>query len=99
MWCRGGEKICPLEVDEVLLNHPSIKEAVTFGAPDDKYGEIVCCAIVLHESHQLTSDTVKKFCLEHVASFKVPERIFFVDTLPRTPTGKVQRRHVASSLL
>ena len=91
---RGGEKISPLEVDAILLQHPCVAEAVCFGVPDVKYGEAVQAAVVLAESG--SEDAIRAFCGEHLADFKVPDRVYLVDSFPRTATGKIQRRHVAS---
>jgi acyl-CoA synthetase (AMP-forming)/AMP-acid ligase II len=91
---RGGEKISPLEVDAVLLLNPCVAEAVSFGVPDAKYGEAVHAAVVLCEDTQ--SEAIRDSCRERLADFKVPDRVHIVDTLPRTATGKIQRRHVAA---
>lgn len=90
---RGGEKISPLEVDAVLLQHPAVAEAVCFGAPDVKYGEVVHAAVVLKTD--CAPETLRAFCRQHLAEFKVPVRIHVIDHVPRTATGKIQRRHVA----
>ncbi len=91
---RGGEKISPLEVDAVLLQHPCVAEAVCFGVPDVKYGEAVQAAVVL--SSEGSEAEIRSFCGGHLAEFKVPDRVYLVDSLPRTATGKIQRRHVAA---
>ena len=91
---RGGEKISPLEVDAALIKHPSISEAVCFGVPDEKYGEIVQAAVVL--SSDSNEGAIREFCEQQLAEFKIPERVYIVDELPRTATGKIQRRHVAA---
>ena len=91
---RGGEKISPLEVDAVLLQHPSVSEAVCFGVPDEKYGEAVQAAVVL--SGDLSEDAIRSYCGGHLADFKVPDRVYLVESLPRTATGKIQRRNVAA---
>ncbi len=92
---RGGEKISPLEIDAVLLKHPSVAEAVTFGIPDDKYGEAVCAAVII--KGEADPEELRRHCADHLASFKVPDRVFISDRLPRTATGKIQRRHIAST--
>ena len=91
---RGGEKISPLEVDAALIKHPAIAEAVCFGVEDVKYGEIVQAAVVL--SGESSESELQAFCSEQLADFKVPDRIYIVQELPRTATGKIQRRHVAA---
>ena len=92
---RGGEKISPLEVDAVLLQHESVAEAVCFAVPDVKYGEVVHAAIVL--SGQADEESIRQFCGEHLADFKVPDVVYIADSLPRTATGKIQRRHVSAA--
>ncbi|KAJ3689311.1 hypothetical protein LUZ61_018475 [Rhynchospora tenuis] len=92
---RGGEKISPIEVDAVLLAHPDIAQAVAFGVPDPKYGEEINCAVIPRDGAGLTEDEVTAYCKKNLASFKVPKRIFMTDSLPKTATGKIQRRIVA----
>ena len=94
---RGGEKIPPIEVDAALLLHPAVAEAVCFGVPDAKYGEAVHAAVVL--SGDCEEADLRSFCGERLAAFKVPDRVYIVDELPRTATGKVQRRHVAARFI
>jgi acyl-CoA synthetase (AMP-forming)/AMP-acid ligase II len=91
---RGGEKISPLEVDAVLLEHPAVAEAVSFGVPDPKYGEEVHGAVVLKGA--ANADDILKHCRGRLADFKVPKKIHIAEALPRTATGKIQRRHVAA---
>jgi acyl-CoA synthetase (AMP-forming)/AMP-acid ligase II len=94
---RGGEKISPLEVDAALLEHPAVAEAVSFAAPDAKYGEEVHAAVVLKGT--ATSAEIQAFCGKRLADFKVPKVIHIADAVPRTATGKIQRRHVAAHFL
>jgi oxalate---CoA ligase len=94
---RGGEKISPLEVDAVLLEHPAVAEAVCFAVPDPKYGEEVHGAVVLKGAAK--ADDIVAFCRDRLADFKVPKKIHIADALPRTATGKIQRRHVAAHFL
>ena len=91
---RGGEKISPLEVDAALLGHPSVAEAVCFGVPHTMYGEAVQAAVVV--SGDTDEDAIRAYCGEHLAGFKVPDRVYIIDTMPRTATGKIQRRHIAA---
>ncbi|HEV3122669.1 MAG TPA: acyl--CoA ligase, partial [Isosphaeraceae bacterium] len=91
---RGGEKISPLEVDGILIEHPAVSEAVCFAVQDPKYGEEVNAAVVLKAP--VTEGEIVRFCRERLADFKVPKRIHITDSLPRTATGKIQRRHVAA---
>jgi acyl-CoA synthetase (AMP-forming)/AMP-acid ligase II len=90
---RGGEKISPTEIDEVLLRHPAVAEAVAFGAPHPTLGEQVAAAVVLNEP--VSDRELIAYCREHLAAFKVPGRLHVVQALPRTATGKPQRRKVA----
>jgi acyl-CoA synthetase (AMP-forming)/AMP-acid ligase II len=96
MILRGGENISPAEIEEVLVAHPAVAEAVCFGIEDEKYGQVVGAAVTL----AATADPqeLRAHCRRSLAAFKVPETIRVVDTLPRTPTGKVQRRVVAAEL-
>jgi acyl-CoA synthetase (AMP-forming)/AMP-acid ligase II len=90
---RGGEKISPREIDEVLLTHPAVSEAVGFGIPDRVYGEEVAAAVVLREP--ATEKELIAFCRSSLADFKCPKSISIVEAIPRTSTGKIQRRVVA----
>ncbi|MBC7790046.1 MAG: AMP-binding protein [Anaerolineae bacterium] len=90
---RGGENISPMEVDAVLLQHPAVAQAVAFAAPDSKYGEVVHAAVVLRA--ECDPETLRTHCRQHLADFKVPVIIHVTDQVPRTATGKIQRRHVA----
>jgi acyl-CoA synthetase (AMP-forming)/AMP-acid ligase II len=92
---RGGEKISPREVDEALLMHPAVAEAVCFGVPDPKYGEEVAAAVVLRGDAN-EADLIAH-CKERLAAFKAPKRIHVVTQIPRTATGKIQRRNVAAA--
>lgn len=96
---RGGEKISPIEVDAVLLDHPGVKQAVSFGVPDDKYGEEINCAVIPREGGSLGEEDVLAHCKRNLAAFKVPKKVFITDDLPKTATGKIQRRIVAQHFL
>ncbi len=93
---RGGEKIAPREIDEVLLQHPAVGEAVAFGSPHPKWGEEVVAAVVLKSP--VTERELIAFARERLADYKVPKKLFIVDRIPTTATGKVQRRAVAATL-
>ncbi|WVZ87740.1 hypothetical protein U9M48_034333 [Paspalum notatum var. saurae] len=92
---RGGEKISPIEVDAVLLAHPGVKQAVAFGVPDHKYGEEINCAVIPRREGALAEEDVLAHCRRNLASFKVPKKVFITNDLPKTATGKIQRRIVA----
>jgi acyl-CoA synthetase (AMP-forming)/AMP-acid ligase II len=93
---RGGEKISPREIDELLLTHPAVSEAVSFAVPHPTWGEEVAAAIVLKGA--ATEPESLAFCKERLAEFKRPKKIHIVDAIPRTATGKIQRRAVAEKL-
>lgn len=94
---RGGEKIAPREIDEVLLAHPAVAEAVCFGAPHPTWGEEVAAAVVLREGAAATEADILSHCRSRLADFKRPKQIFLTNTIPRTATGKIQRRLVAQA--
>jgi acyl-CoA synthetase (AMP-forming)/AMP-acid ligase II len=96
---RGGENIAPHEVDEVLLRHPAVAAAVTFGCPHPVLGEEVATAVVLNEAPDATEPQLLKHCREFLAEYKVPKKIYFVKSIPTTATGKIRRRAVAAALL
>jgi acyl-CoA synthetase (AMP-forming)/AMP-acid ligase II len=96
MIIRGGENIAPAEIEEVLLTHPAVRDAVCFGIPDEKYGELVGAAVTL--GAEAPGDGLIAYCRERLAPFKVPARIY-VQPIPRTATGKLQRRKVAEVIL
>ena len=93
---RGGEKIGPREIDEVLLAHPAVLEAVCFGVPHPRWGEEVEAVVVLKEP--ATEASILAFCKERLADFKTPKKIYITDTIPRTATGKIQRGAVAKAM-
>jgi len=95
---RGGEKIGPREIDEVLLAHPAVAEAVAFGVPHAAWGEEIAAAIVLKEGSDATEATIMAFCKERLADFKCPKKIYITSAIPRTATGKIQRGAVAKAL-
>ena len=92
---RGGEKIAPREIDEVLLQHPAVAEAVAFGSPHPVWGEEVAAAVVLKED--VSEKELIAFVRERLVAYKVPRRLFIVENIPRTATGKIQRRVVAET--
>jgi len=92
---RGGEKISPREVDEVLLAHPAVAEAVAFGVPHPAWGEEVAACVVL--SGEASESELLSFCKEKLAEFKRPKQIHITNAIPRTATGKIQRRIVAEA--
>jgi acyl-CoA synthetase (AMP-forming)/AMP-acid ligase II len=93
---RGGEKIAPREIDELLLTHPAVAEAVAFGVPHATWGEEVAAAVVLREPQ--TEAQILVFCKERLADFKRPKKVYIVESIPRTASGKIQRGAVAKTL-
>jgi len=95
---RGGEKVSPLEVDTVLMDHPAVAQVVTFGMPHSKLGEEVAAAVVLREGHTLDERGLRDFAAERLAQFKVPRKIVFLAEIPKGATGKLQRIGLAEKL-
>ena len=95
---RGGEKISPREIDEILLAHPAVASAVTFAAPDKLLGEDVAAAVVLREESSVSERQIREFVAARVAYFKVPRKVVFLSALPMGPTGKLQRIGLADRL-
>lgn len=95
---RGGEKITPGEIDEVLLEHPAVAEAATFPAPHPTLGEDVATAIVLRPRAKVTAKEIRQFATARLADFKIPRQILFVKEVPKGPTGKLQRFMLAEKL-
>jgi len=95
---RGGEKISPLEVDSILLDHPEIKQVVTFAVPHPKLGEEVAAAVVLSEGSKSDEKDIRGFAKEKMADFKVPRQIVILDEIPKGATGKMQRIGMAEKL-
>jgi acyl-CoA synthetase (AMP-forming)/AMP-acid ligase II len=96
---RGGENIAPHEIDAVLLKHPAVAAAVTFGCPHPTLGEEVAAAVVLHERHGATEKQLLNHCCDFLAEFKCPKKLYLVESIPTTATGKIRRRAVARILL
>ncbi len=95
---RGGEKISPREVDEVLMDHPAVQQVVTFAMPHPKLGEEVAAAVVLREGEQASEHDIRDFAAGRLADFKVPRKVLFLDEIPKGATGKLQRIGLAEKL-
>ena len=93
---RAGEKIAPHEIDDALLKHPAVAEAVSFGVPHDTWGEVVEAAVVLRGP--ATETQLLRHCREHLADFKIPTRLYLVESIPKGSTGKIQRTRMPSLL-
>jgi acyl-CoA synthetase (AMP-forming)/AMP-acid ligase II len=95
---RGGEKVSPLEVDAVLMDHPAVAQVVTFAVPHPKLGEEVAAAVVLREGVAATDREIRAFCEARLAAFKVPRRVVILTEIPKGATGKLQRIGLAEKL-
>jgi acyl-CoA synthetase (AMP-forming)/AMP-acid ligase II len=95
---RGGEKISPREVDDVLMDHPAVLQVVTFAIPHDKLGEEVGAAVVLREGQTAAERDLRDYVALRLSDFKVPRRIVFLDEIPKGATGKLQRIGLAQKL-
>ncbi len=91
---RGGYNVYPREVEEVLYEHPKIREAAVVGVPHDEWGEEIGAAVVLHEGEQLTPEEVSSYVKDRIAAYKYPRVVWFLDDLPKGPTGKILKREI-----
>ncbi len=92
MIISGGFNIFPSEVEQVLYRHHAVYEACVLGVPDDLWGEAVKAVVVLRKDHQVGANELIDYCGQHLAAFKKPRSVDFVDSLPKNPNGKVARR-------
>jgi acyl-CoA synthetase (AMP-forming)/AMP-acid ligase II len=92
MIISGGENIYPAEIEEVLYGHPKVLECAVLGVHDDKWGESVKAVVVCKPGEQMTQEEVIEYCKQHLASYKKPKSVDFMDALPRNPMGKVLKR-------
>jgi long-chain acyl-CoA synthetase len=95
MIIRAGENIYPREIDDLLYTHPSIAAAAVIGVPDELYGEEVAAFVVLKGGMTVTTQEIIDFCKQHVADFKCPKTVHFLDEIPKGPTGKLLKRELA----
>jgi acyl-CoA synthetase (AMP-forming)/AMP-acid ligase II len=95
---RAGEKITPIEVDNVLMEHPSVRQVVTFAMPSRTFGEDVAAAVVLHDGAEADPEILRAFVATRLAAFKVPRKIVFLEEIPKGATGKLQRIGLAQRL-
>jgi len=96
---RGGEKVSPLEVDEILMDHPAVQQVVTFAMPHDKLGEEVACAVVLREGMDAGEPELRAFAAARLADFKVPRRVVLLPEIPISPIPAAGRRLLSSSAM
>jgi acyl-CoA synthetase (AMP-forming)/AMP-acid ligase II len=95
---RGGEKVAPREIDEQLLAHPAVAQAVTFALPHSTLGEDIAAAVVLERETTITPEELQKFLRDRLADFKIPQKIVILTEIPKGPTGKIQRIGLADKL-
>jgi oxalate---CoA ligase len=95
---RGGEKIAPIEIDVVLMEHPAVEQCVTFAMPHDKLGEDIAAAVVLREGKTCTERELREFAAHRLEQWKVPRKLVFVPEIPKGRTGKLQRIGLAAKL-
>jgi long-chain acyl-CoA synthetase len=91
---RGGYNVYPREVEEVLYEHPKIREAAVVGVPHDEWGEEIGAAVVLHEGEELSAEEVSAYVKDRIAAYKYPRIVWFLDDLPKGPTGKILKREI-----
>jgi acyl-CoA synthetase (AMP-forming)/AMP-acid ligase II len=92
---KGGENVAPREIDDVLYKHPAVLEAAAFAVPDDNYGQEIMAGVVAKPGMQLTEQELRELCIRELGPYKTPKAFYFLDALPKGPSGKVQRLKVA----
>ena len=95
---RGGENIAPAEIEDVLLRHPQVREAAVVGVADQEWGERTVAVVVRAEGSDLTADAVRSWAREHLRGSRTPDQVVFAAELPYTPTGKLLRRQLKTTL-
>lgn len=98
MLIRGGENIYPREIEEFLFTHPKVEDVQVIGVPDERFGEEICACIRLRPGVSASADEIREFCKGHIAHFKIPRYVTFVDDYPMTVTGKVQKFRLRESM-
>ncbi len=94
MIIRGGYNVYPREIEEVLYEHPAVREAAVLGVPHDEHGEEVAAAVALKDGESVSAEELRDFVKDQVAAYKYPRRVWFVDELPKGPTGKILKREI-----
>ncbi|HKX82712.1 MAG TPA: long-chain fatty acid--CoA ligase, partial [Pyrinomonadaceae bacterium] len=92
------ENIYPREIDDLLYTHPAVSAAAVVGVPDKFYGEEVAAFVVLKKESQATEADLIDFCKQHLADYKCPKKVYFVDDIPKGPTGKLLKRELVAQL-
>ena len=88
---RGGENLFPKEIEDFLYTHPDVSDVHVIGLPDARYGEELCACIILHEHHEITEESIRQYCVEHISHNKVPRYVRFFNEFPMTASGKAQK--------
>jgi acyl-CoA synthetase (AMP-forming)/AMP-acid ligase II len=88
---KGGENIAPREIDDILYRHPAVLEAAAFGVEDEHYGQEIMACVALCPGMQATEKELLELCVENLGQYKAPKRVLIRDTLPKGPSGKIQR--------
>jgi long-chain acyl-CoA synthetase len=91
---RGGFNVYPREIEEVLYEHPAVREAAVIGVPDESLGEEIAAAVALKEGHDATPDELRDYVKARIAAYKYPRRVAIVPELPKGPTGKILKREI-----
>jgi long-chain acyl-CoA synthetase len=94
MIIRGGYNVYPREIEEVLYEHPAVREAAVVGVPHDELGEEVGAAVALKDGEEVSAEELQAYVKDNVAAYKYPRHIWFVDELPKGPTGKILKREI-----
>jgi long-chain acyl-CoA synthetase len=94
MIIRGGYNVYPREIEEVLYEHPAVREAAVLGVPHDQLGEEVGAAVTLKDGEEVGAEELRDYVKDQVAAYKYPRRVWFVDELPKGPTGKILKREI-----
>jgi long-chain acyl-CoA synthetase len=94
MIIRGGYNVYPREIEEVLYEHPAVREAAVIGIPHSELGEEVAAAVALKPGERVSADDLRSFVKSQVAAYKYPRAVWFVDELPKGPTGKIVKREI-----
>jgi acyl-CoA synthetase (AMP-forming)/AMP-acid ligase II len=92
MIISGGENIYPAEIEDVIYKHPKVLECAVIGVYDEEWGESIKAVVVCKQGDEMTEEEVVEYCKEHLASYKKPKSVDFMDALPRNPAGKVLKR-------
>ena len=99
MFISGGENVYPAEIEKLLVRHPKVSEVAVIGVPHEMWGEVGAAAIVLKSGEISTEEEIREFCQSHIAKFKIPRSVHFLETLPRTVTQKVQKQELKRTII